>query len=367
MKILHIDTERSWRGGEAQALYLCQGLEKQGITSVIIAPRFSKVAERCRESGLRVVEIPCGKPYDLRSILKIRRTIKTEKPDLIHCHTASAHSLALISTWGKRDVPIIVSRRVDFPVSETQFSRWKYHHPGVHYIAISQGVKDVLLLAGIENKRIDVVPSGIDLFRLSKVQKSISELQAELGISPSAFVIGNVAALTDHKGHRYLIEAAQKVVKEIPESVFLIAGEGEERSELERQISRLNLHDHVRLLGFRTDVLDIMRLFNLFVLSSHLEGLCTSMLDAMAMKIPVIATRTGGVPDAVIDRETGILVEPKNPDALAEAIIYAHQHPEEMRRLAERASAFVRQHFSVDRMVSETIKVYEKILHKKLR
>ncbi|MCD6385538.1 glycosyltransferase [Candidatus Sumerlaeota bacterium] len=367
MKVLHIDTEQGWRGGEAQALYLCQGLEKQGITSVIVAPSGSKFAERSRESGFRVVVLPSDKPYDLRSIAIIRKTLKTERPILVHCHTSAAHSLALLATIGKRSIPVVVSRRVDFRISGTPFSRWKYHHPRVHYIAISRGVKDVLVRGGVEDRHIDIVPSGIELTRLAESQKSISELRAELGISPEAFIIGNVGALTDHKGHRYLIDAAKQVTQKIPESVFLIAGEGEERPYLEKQISRLQLRQQVRLLGFRQDVIEIMRVFNLFVVSSHLEGLCTSMLDAMALGIPVIATRTGGIPDAVIDRETGMLVEPKNPSTLAEAIIYAHQHPEEMRQMAERASSFVRQHFSVDRMVSETINVYKKILGENCR
>jgi glycosyltransferase involved in cell wall biosynthesis len=153
------------------------------------------------------------------------------------------------------------------------------------------------------------------------------------------------------------------VKEKVPEVVFLIAGEGEERPSLEEQISRLNLQKSVLLLGYRDDIGDIMRCFDLFVLSSHLEGLCTSLLDAIALGIPVVAARTGGVPDVVADRETGMLVEPKNPGALADAILYTRQHPEEMHRMTQNARNRVLQSFTIESMVAKTVAVYQNIIN----
>ncbi|MCX7766180.1 MAG: glycosyltransferase [Candidatus Sumerlaeia bacterium] len=362
MKVFHIHTEQGWRGGEAQVLYLCEGLRKRNIESVVVTPSNSELHQQLISQGFCVYSFSSIKPINPFTILKLKKALRLEKPDLIHCHTAMAHTLALLATATGPSLPVIVSRRVDFPVAGNIFSKWKYHHPRLHYIAISEGVKRVLHEAGIANSRIDVVHSGIDPDKFGKIIKTRQELLLELNLPTQAIIVGNVAALTDHKGQRYLIEAAKIVTRAIPEVIFLIAGEGEERQNLELQIKRLGLEEKVRLLGFRQDIGDIMRLFQLFVLASHLEGLCTSILDALLLKIPVVATNVGGVPEIIKDHKTGLLVEPKNPALLAEAILYALQHPAEMKRMAERGYEFVLEHFTVDNMVRDTINVYHKIL-----
>lgn len=362
MKVFHIHTEQGWRGGEAQVLNLCEGLRNRNIESIVVTSLNSELHERLLSQGFGVYSLSTTNPINPFTILKINKALRLEKPDLIHCHTARAHTLALLATAAGLSLPIIVSRRVDFPVANNILSKWKYHHPRLHYIAISEGVKKVLHEAGIPNSRIDVVHSGIEPDKFAKVGKTRHELLQELNLPSRALIVGNVAALTDHKGQRYLIEAAKIVTHILPEVIFLIAGEGEERPNLEQQIKRLGLEEKVRLLGFRQNIGDIMRLFHLFVLSSHLEGLCTSILDALLLKIPVVATNTGGVPEIIKDHKTGLLVEPKNPSLLAEAILYALQHPSEMKRMAERGYELVLEHFTVDNMVRDTINVYHKIL-----
>lgn len=365
-KILHILTERGWRGGEAQAFFLCRGLLQQGFYPIICTPKYSEFAIRAQDQNVPIYEIPKMSLVNLPSLIQLRRIIKKERPVLIHCHTARAHSLALAAIIGNsayRKRPIIVSRRVDFAVSHNPFSRWKYLNPRVHYIAISRGVKDVLLQADISEKHIDIVNSGIDPERFKTATSDCQAMRRELAVPEHAFVIGNVAALTDHKGHRFLIDAAALVHKTLPNSIFLIAGEGEERVHLEAQIQQLNLGSVVQLLGYRNDIGNVMKTFDIFVLSSHKEGLCTSLLDAMLFEIPVIATCTGGVPDAVIHNETGILVEPKDSESLAEAIIFAYNNQDLIRSMASHARQRVMKFFTVDRMVAETIKVYQKYIH----
>ena len=365
-KILHILTEHGWRGGEAQALSLCQGLLKHGFNPLICTPTHSEFAKRTQDLHISIYEIPHLSGINIRALSIVRRIIKKERPALIHCHTATAHSLVLAAVMGNpayQNRPIIVSRRVDFSVALNPFSRWKYINPRIHYIAISRGVKDVLLQAGIPDKQVDVVYSGIDPERFTTATLDRQTMRRELAVPEHAFVIGNVAALTDHKGHRFLIDAAALVHKTIPHTIVLIAGEGEEHSSLKARIQRQNLDNIVQLLGYRNDIGNVMKTFDIFALSSHKEGLCTSLLDAMLLEIPVIATRTGGVPDAVSHNETGLLVEPKNPEALAEAIIFAHNNPALMRSMAAHARQRVLELFTVDRMVTETIKVYQKYIH----
>src|SRR6185437_13169015 len=134
-------------------------------------------------------------------------------------------------------------------------------------------------------------------------------------------IVGNVAALVPHKGQRHLIDAAARVVRRVPDARFVIAGEGELRASLERHIKEHRLEKHVFLAGFRPDVLSVHKAFDLFVMSSVTEGLGSSLLDAMACGKAIVATTAGGIPEAVVDRETGLLVPPRDPEAMARAIV----------------------------------------------
>ena len=152
-------------------------------------------------------------------------------------------------------------------------------------------------------------------------------------------LVGNVAALVPHKGQRYLIEAAHLVVREIPDARFVILGEGELREHLERLVHEHNLEKHVLLPGFRTDVLGCIKGFDVFAMSSVTEGLGTSLLDAMACATPIVATRTGGIPEIVEDGVNGLLVPPRDAPALARAIVrLLNDEPRRRQRWARPAS-----------------------------
>jgi glycosyltransferase involved in cell wall biosynthesis len=174
-------------------------------------------------------------------------------------------------------------------------------------------------------------------------------------------VVGNVAALVPHKGHRHLIEAAHLVVQEVPDARFIILGEGELREQLERQVRESQLEKHVLLPGFRADVLGCLKGFDLFVMSSVTEGLGTSLLDAMACSKAVVATQAGGMPEVVDEGRTGFLVAPRDHHAMARAIIRLLTEEPLRRQMGEAGFARVRERFTVERMVVETAAVYERV------
>jgi glycosyltransferase involved in cell wall biosynthesis len=174
-------------------------------------------------------------------------------------------------------------------------------------------------------------------------------------------VVGNVAALVPHKGQRYLVEAAHLAVQDVPDARFIVLGEGELRDHLERQVHEHHLEKHVLLPGFRTDVLGCMKSFDVFVMSSVTEGLGTSLLDAMACARPIVATRTGGIPEVVDDGVTGILVPPRDPRALADAIVTLLTDADLRQRLGRMGLQRVRERFTVERMVAGTLGVYARL------
>ena len=189
-------------------------------------------------------------------------------------------------------------------------------------------------------------------------------MREELGIPKDCLVVGSVAALAPHKAQNYLMDAAAMVLKKRDDVFFVLAGDGELRSELERQIAERGIGDRFLMLGFRQDVRDVLDSLDVFVLSSYLEGLCTSLLDAMAAGLPVVATAVGGIPEVVADGRTGLLVPARDSRALAGAIerllndVHLRDSFEEQARIRSRE-------FSIDRTVDQTYRLYQELLTKK--
>jgi len=205
-----------------------------------------------------------------------------------------------------------------------------------------------------------VVADGIDLAKFGDVGDA-QRLRAEFRLEPQAVAIGNIAALAPHKSQKDFVSAARIIKNEIGRARFFIVGEGELRGALEKQIRESGLEREVIMTGFRKDVLGILSLFQCFVLSSYLEGLCTSVMDAQAMGIPVVATRTGGVPDLVDHEETGLLVEPRDPPALASAVIRMLGDEHLRSRCVAQALARA-QGYGWANMVEGTLSAYRRVL-----
>jgi glycosyltransferase involved in cell wall biosynthesis len=268
----------------------------------------------------------------------------------------TAMALQMATGRGVEPPLVVASRRVDFHLKHHAFSKWKYRHVDV-FIAASHLIASILVQDGIAADRIDVVHDGVNLALIDK--QPPLDAHASFWLPAGAPLIGNVAALVPHKGQRHLVEAAARVVRRIPDARFLIVGEGELRPVLERQIRDLGLDRHVTLAGFRSDALGLMKSFDVFVMSSVTEGLGSAVLEAMACERPVVATRTGGLPEAVEDGRTGLLVPPRDEAALEDAIVRLLADPALRKELGQAGRARVAQQFSVDHLVAGTARVYE--------
>jgi glycosyltransferase involved in cell wall biosynthesis len=365
IKALMVDSEETWRGGEGQVFLLMKGLTDRGVDVELASPPGSAIEARAKDVGIACVPVAIAGGLDIKAAWTLRGHIETRRYDIVHCHSSHAHGAArlaveMLGFGGSRRPRMVVSRRVDFRVGRFGLGALKYRHGVDRFLAISTGVRDVLVSCGVDADRIELVPSGIDLDKFSRVGDN-NYLDAEFGFDKNTVVIGNVAALAPHKSQSDFIIAAEKVREKIPAARFLIVGEGELRPDLERMIAERELKDAVTLTGFRKDVLEVLSRFDCFVLSSYLEGLCTSIMDAHAMGIPVVATRTGGVPDLVIDGETGLLVPPRDPGALADAIERMVGDEE----LRARCSAQARKKsatYGYENMVDKTLDVYQRLV-----
>jgi L-malate glycosyltransferase len=266
--------------------------------------------------------------------------------------------LALSMSTGLVKPPLVAARRVDFHLRGSALSRWKYRQVDC-FICASEAIRQMLVGDGVPPTRAVTVHEGIDLERVDAANPA--SLHEELWLPHQAPIVGNVAALVPHKGQRHLIEAARLVLPQVPDARFVIAGEGELRSALERQIKDHRLDKHVLLAGFRPDVLSLHQAFDIFVMSSVTEGLGTSLLDAMAAGKPVVATRAGGIPEVVVDGETGFLVPPRDHGAMAAAIVKLLKDDGLRGTMGAAGRARAATMFSAERMVQDTLRVYERI------
>ena len=355
--VLHIDSAKTWRGGQQQVLYLAQKLTD--YDNIIACPPQSPLAERAKVIGLKVLPVKMYGEWDLLAVRKLKKIIRKNSIKIIHLHSPHAHALGLLAAKSAGNCKVILSRRVDFPIKKNILSRLKYSNVD-RITAISERVKRVLVADGLSEEKIDVVYSGVDIDRFQNVEANY--LISELALNKHKLRIGNIAALAWHKDHKTLIKAARIVVDEFPQLIFLIAGEGPLRREIEISIKKFNLEEKVKLFGFRQDIPEILSILHLFVLSSSWEGLGTSLLDAFASRVPVVATNVGGIPEIVKDGVNGVLVPPGNPEALAGAISSLLKNRDLARRMAEEGFRLVKEKFSIGKMVEETKKIYDRLV-----
>jgi glycosyltransferase involved in cell wall biosynthesis len=234
------------------------------------------------------------------------------------------------------------------------------------YLAVAGVIREILVEAGVDAGKIRVVHSSIELARFEEARRRRGELRAaarrELGLPASAPVVGNVAHLAGHKAQKDLLAAMPPLLGEIPEAHLVIVGDGEERRNLEEQTLALGLAGRVHFAGFRQDVPRILPAFDVFAMSSRLEGFCNSVLEAFAAEVPVAATRAGGLPEMVIDGETGILTPVGDPGSLAAALVRLIRDPQLGARLAAAARRLVESEYTVERMVERTRVAYAELL-----
>ncbi len=356
---IHVDTARTWRGGQRQVLLTVLGLRERGHRTVLVAHPEGELAARASE-GHDLIRLAPRAEVDLHAGWKLSRIIKDLRPDIVHAHDPHAVALASLAlsfmTSGKCP-HLIASRRVAFHLKAHAFSRWKYHQVDC-FVAASNAIREMLIGDGIDTDRVVTVYEGIDLHRVQG--EPVANIHAEFWLPTHAPIVGAVAALTQEKGHKYLIDAAALVVRDVPDARFVILGEGELRPALERQVKELHLEKHVVLPGFRADILSFIRSFDVFVMSSLFEGLGTSLLDAMALSKPTVASHTGGIPEVVSHGETGLLVPPRDVRALASAIATLLKDPKRRERMGRAGLERVKRLFSADQMIEKTLEVYRR-------
>ena len=357
---LHIDTARSWRGGQSQVMYTVLGLRQAGHRAALVAHPEGELLKRMSE-GMDLVPLAPRNEIDLAAAWRLSRVIRNLKPDIVHAHDPHAVSMAAtaLSITSPEPRPrLFASRRIEFRIAQNSFSRWKYSQVDC-FLANCSAIRDRLIADGIPAARVIVAHEGVDVEKMVNLQAA--SVHAALYLPTGAPVVGNVGALVAHKAQHHLIDAAVMVVKQVPDARFVVLGEGELRAPLEEQIRLRHLERHVFLAGFRPDVMQLVKDFDIFALSSVQEGMCTSLVDAMAASKPAVATAVGGIPEVLADGETGYLVPPRDDKAMADRLVRLLKDEGLRARMGAAALARARRYFTVERMVQETAAAYERL------
>jgi glycosyltransferase involved in cell wall biosynthesis len=358
--ILHISTAKSWRGGEQQLAYLLEETSRS-CENLVICRSKSAMEEFCRRNNIFHVSLSKHGAIDPFFAAKIKKLCSHHAVDICHAHDSHAHTFAVLaaSLWGNQ-TPLIVSRRVDFPVSRSILSRYKYNHPSVAKIlCVSKAIANITANSIRDSSKIEVVHSGIDVEKFnSTVSHSIRQ---ELGFSENTLLVGNTSALAPHKDYPTFLSTAQQVKAKDPSIKFLIVGEGPLSKEIESQIRQKALEETVFMLGFRKDIAQLLPQLDIFLISSKTEGLGTSILDAFAAGVPVVATRAGGIPELVQEGETGKLCEVGDAPCLANAIFQLIEDANLKQEITKRAFEAVHR-FSKSATASKTMKIYWEFL-----
>jgi len=356
IRILHVDSERPWRGGQNQVLLLMRRQRARGQEPHLAAPPDGALSSRAAAEGFAVHPVAMRGTWDVASVLALASLLRSLRPEVVHWHAARAHAIGAMASLLEPGPVRVLSRRVVFPVRRSIGSRLLYALPVDRIAAISGAVRDALVQSGVDVRIIDVVPSGIDPSP-DPDAKSRSELRRSLGCGEEDVVGIAVSALAPGKGHEDLLQAASAAERSRGLKLWL-AGEGPLLAPLRAEARALGLEPSIQFLGFRTDIQSLLHAADFFCLATQSEGLGSSILEAMSAGLPVVATRVGGVPEIVEDGVTGILVPGSDPAALAIAMarMAADRGLRETMgsRGRERAT-----HFSAERTAELTDRVYE--------
>ena len=362
MRVLYVDLEREWRGGQSQALLTLVGLRHRGHDVELLAARDSPLAHRVLEAGITVHQVP---RFGLRgwAALAVRRLLARRRFELAHLN--EPHSLT--AAWLARahaHLPLLLSRRIGFPLQTNAVSQARFRAVE-RFVANSKDVAQSLIDSGIAAERISIVNEGVEILPL-RTPEQRSSARKHWNVRENEFLFGCVSVFVPEKGQRHLIEALPLVRELHPEVRLLLAGDGPCRAELEELTKRLGQTEAVLFPGFVKEVAQVYAALDAFAFPSEFEGLGTALQAAMAAGLPCISTKRGALGEVVDGERTALVAEP-NAKEFAVAMLRLINDEGLRKNLSDAGRREVDQRFSADRMVENTIHVYEDVLLKKGR
>lgn len=342
--------------------YLIGELNLLGVESHVAARKDSVFEKWCIDNKIPFLSIPFKNDFDISSALKVKAYCKKNGFDIIHMHSSRSHSIAVLANTLGNSTPLVLARRVDFPLKKNFFSKKKYNYSAIKkIICVSNKIKDIVIESTGQAEKSITVYDGVDLHRFDGVGVK-GKIRKELGIIDEYKLIGNIAAIAPHKDYFTFLETV-KILSQKIKAKYLIAGEGPLREQIEKRIVELNLQQDVFVLGFRNDVANVFADLDILLYTSKEEGLGSTLLDAMAYGLPIVATEGGGIPEIVKNEFNGLTANVQDPEKLSEQVMRMLNNTTLRDKLIANAKEYVKS-FSKQEMAKKTLEVYKAILLK---
>jgi len=375
MRVLHLISSTGFYGAENVIVSLAEQQKKQNFGVIIGVFLNTKnpdveIAKESLKNKLKVQLFGCNGRLDLKVALEIRNFIKSNNIKILHCHGYKPNFYGILAT-SFLNVGLITTCHSWFVNSQKmRIYTWLdkfWIRKFDKIIAVSGGIKKELLESGTSENKILIINNGINT---QNFKRAIKDERKEMktksqninGITKNDKIVGTIGRLDIQKGQIYFLKAAKEVLKIYPNTKFLLVGDGPLKQRLEEKIKELNLENNITFTGFRADIPEILSLLDIFVLPSLKEGLPMALLEAMASKKPVIATDVGAIPKLIKNNKTGILIKPRNPQELSEAILSLLNDKEKAERLGNNGFLFVKKEFSSEKMAENHAQVYKEVL-----
>ena len=356
LKVLYVDTEKVWRGGQEQLFTLMLGMKNRGHQVWLAAPSPSPLSQKAHVQGIQSCSFGQRSEFSPLAFFRLLKIFRQRDFDIVHFNTPTSTLLGGLAARVSR-IPVQVSaRRVNFQL-KSSLSHLKYNWTQGGVVTVSRSIRQTLIERGVRPDLVTVIYEGVDLEWIDR-QKSVPLLSRKDGL-----VVGTVAHLSPEKGHETLLEAAAQLVSRFPRVTYLFVGEGRLKEQLTEKADRLSIAEKVVFTGFRSDSEALMKEFDVFCLPSLSEGLSSAILAAMANRLPVIATDVGGIPELVVHRETGFLVPPKNPELLVAALSRLLDSKKQRCEMGKAGRERVENYFTLGQKLDKTENLYLKLLH----
>jgi glycosyltransferase involved in cell wall biosynthesis len=368
MRILHIISSSGMYGAEAVILNMSRILKESGHASMLgvfanSAKPNLQLHEAATKEGIESNLIPCSGQMDRTVACKIRELVKKTRADVVHAHGYKADIYLYFALRGQ-GIPIVSTCHTwydnDLMVKLYGIAdRWVLRSFD-QVVAVSDEVVQRLLKAGVRRDKIHEIRNGIDLRPFAAAKPSLAKPSTEGGL-----LVGLVGRLSREKGIDIFLRAAALVLREVPETWFVVVGDGPDRTSLENLIKELGIEENVRLTGRREDMPGVYASLDVMVSASRQEGLPMALLEGMGSRVPLIATPVGEVPMIVEKDISGVLVPVENEEALADALVALLRDPDMRRRLRMAGRERIEREFSATRMTADYLAVYEAALESK--
>ncbi len=360
MFVLHIDANKTWGGGQEQSLGLARALAERGHRIYFVCQQESALAERLRASGLEWTQLPLRGLRGAVAAGRLRKMFGELKPDIVHVHDAASQvpaCWAVARAWGMARAPgprVVITRRNTSPVRYRR-GIWKYGHLYDRVICVSEAVKRELARARISAEKLVVIPDFVDC-------DHFDPRAVPAGRGDGRPTVVTVGRLTAEKGHEVLLRAMAAVSRALPRARLVVCGRGPLEGALRQQAASLGLAEAVSFAGFAPDVRVHLAAADVFAMPSLSEGLGVAALEAMAMGLPVVASDAGGLPESVVDGETGLVAPAGRPEPLAEALLSLLRDPERARAMGRAGQKRARERYHRPRVVDRIVSLYHEAL-----